>query len=128
MILFESVSLKDTIPCDSVYFGENRFKIKKGWSDSGCTGKDAGNGMKRERQDADMAALFEAILALKTPEECHAFFKDLCTYQEFRSGYRWRNCCMKDMYFMILWRKRGRVLRPSAVSIVSLKMDATGTS
>ena len=68
-----------------MYFGENRFKIKKGWSGSGCTGKDAGNGMKRERQDADMVALFEAILALKTPEECHAFFKDLCTYQELNA-------------------------------------------
>ena len=85
MILFESVSLKDTIPCDSMHFGENRFKIKKGWSGSGCTGKDAGNGMKRERQDADMAALFEAILVLKTPEECHAFFKDLCTYQDLNA-------------------------------------------
>ena len=32
-----------------------------------------------------MAALFEAILVLKTPEECHAFFKDLCTYQELNA-------------------------------------------
>ena len=71
-----------------MHFGENRFKIKKGWSGSGCTGKDAGNGMKRERQDADMAALFEAILVLKTPEECHAFFKDLCTAAVFLQGNR----------------------------------------
>ena len=29
--------------------------------------------------------LFQAILTLKTPEECHAFFKDLCTYQELNA-------------------------------------------
>lgn len=41
--------------------------------------------MKKERQQADQEALFEAILALKSPEECHAFFKDLCTYQELNA-------------------------------------------
>ena len=61
-----------------------------------------------------MAALFEAILALKTPEECHAFFKDLCTYQEL-------NAISQRLQV-------AKLLRPSAVSIVSLKMDATGTS
>ena len=29
--------------------------------------------------------LFEAILSLKTPEECHAFFQDLCTVAEIRA-------------------------------------------
>ena len=30
----------------------------------------------------DVAALFEAILALKTVEECYAFFEDACTIKE----------------------------------------------
>ena len=29
--------------------------------------------------------LFEAILQLKTVEECYAFFEDLCTVQELRA-------------------------------------------
>ena len=29
--------------------------------------------------------LFEAILTLKTPEECYAFFEDLCTVNELKS-------------------------------------------
>ena len=29
--------------------------------------------------------LYEAILSLKTPEECHAFFQDLCTVAELRA-------------------------------------------
>ena len=29
--------------------------------------------------------LFEAILTLKTPEECYAFFEDLCTPQELKA-------------------------------------------
>ena len=29
--------------------------------------------------------LFEAILALETPEECRAFFQDLCTVAELRA-------------------------------------------
>ena len=41
--------------------------------------------MKKERQNADQEALFEAILALRSPEECYAFFKDLCTYQELNA-------------------------------------------
>lgn len=28
------------------------------------------------------AALYEALLTLKTPEECYAFFADLCTVSE----------------------------------------------
>ena len=28
------------------------------------------------------AALYEALLTLKTPEECYAFFEDLCTVSE----------------------------------------------
>ena len=29
--------------------------------------------------------LFEAILTLKTPEECYAFFEDVCTVNELLS-------------------------------------------
>ena len=29
--------------------------------------------------------LYEAILSLKTPEECRAFFQDLCTVAELRA-------------------------------------------
>lgn len=41
--------------------------------------------MKKERQETDMEALFEAVLTLRTKEECYAFFKDLCTYQELNA-------------------------------------------
>jgi TrpR-related protein YerC/YecD len=30
----------------------------------------------------DTSALFEAILSLRSPEECEQFFKDLCTMKE----------------------------------------------
>ena len=29
--------------------------------------------------------LYKAILSLETPEECHAFFQDLCTVAELRA-------------------------------------------
>ena len=41
--------------------------------------------MKKERMETDMEALFQAVLSLKTTEECYAFFKDLCTYQELNA-------------------------------------------
>lgn len=41
--------------------------------------------MKKERREIDQGALFEAILALQTVDECYAFFKDLCTYQELNA-------------------------------------------
>lgn len=34
------------------------------------------------RKSGDKDALFQAILALQTPEECRAFFEDLCTMKE----------------------------------------------
>lgn len=37
--------------------------------------------IKNEHLDA----LFEAVLALKTVEECYSFFADLCTVSELRS-------------------------------------------
>ena len=34
-----------------------------------------------------MTQLFEAILLLKTKEECYEFFEDLCTVNELREKY-----------------------------------------
>ena len=38
-----------------------------------------------QKNDQSQAQLFEAILSLKTTEECHAFFQDLCTVAELRA-------------------------------------------
>ena len=39
--------------------------------------------------------LFEAICALKDPEECHHFFEDLCTIKELQSMFqRFRVACL----------------------------------
>ena len=42
--------------------------------------------LKSERMDQ----LFEAILSLETPQECYAFFEDICTINEMQSiAQRW---------------------------------------
>ena len=40
--------------------------------------------MQKEMPD-HTALLFQAVLALETPEECRAFFQDLCTVAELRA-------------------------------------------
>ena len=40
--------------------------------------------MQKEMSEQN-ALLYEAILALKDPEECRAFFQDLCTVAELRA-------------------------------------------
>ena len=40
--------------------------------------------MQKETPD-QIALLYEAVLSLKTPEECRAFFQDLCTVAELRA-------------------------------------------
>ncbi|MBR5805118.1 MAG: TrpR-like protein YerC/YecD [Clostridia bacterium] len=41
-------------------------------------------------KDENMDALFEAILSLRTQEECYRFFEDLCTIPELKSiSQRW---------------------------------------
>ena len=40
--------------------------------------------MKKEIHN-QTGLLYEAILSLKTPEECRAFFQDLCTVAELRA-------------------------------------------
>ncbi len=37
--------------------------------------------MKKQNQ-SDFSALYQAVLTLKTEEECAAFFNDVCTIQE----------------------------------------------
>ena len=36
----------------------------------------------KKQKNKDVNALFEAILSLKTVEECYAFFEDACTIKE----------------------------------------------
>ena len=38
-----------------------------------------------QKNDQSQTQLFEAILSLKSVEECHAFFQDLCTVAELRA-------------------------------------------
>lgn len=40
--------------------------------------------MQKEAPDQN-DVLFKAVLSLKTPEECRAFFQDLCTVAELRA-------------------------------------------
>ena len=40
--------------------------------------------MQKETPD-QISTLYEAILTLKTPEECRAFFHDLCTVAELKA-------------------------------------------
>jgi TrpR-related protein YerC/YecD len=41
-------------------------------------------------QDENTSALFEAVLALRDPEEAAAFFRDLCTLKELSDlSHRW---------------------------------------
>ena len=41
--------------------------------------------MKDAQLEEDLQALAKAFLLLKTEEECIAFLKDVCTYQELRA-------------------------------------------
>ena len=40
--------------------------------------------MQKDMNDKN-ALLYEAVLALETPQECRAFFQDLCTVAELRA-------------------------------------------
>ena len=40
---------------------------------------------KRKKNSDPKHELYRAILALRTPEECYAFFHDLCTQTELRA-------------------------------------------
>lgn len=41
--------------------------------------------MNSKLKDDSVDFLFRAILTLKTPEECYAFFEDLCTIPEIKA-------------------------------------------
>ena len=41
--------------------------------------------MNSKLKDSGVDMLFDAILTLKTPEECYAFFEDLCTVPELKA-------------------------------------------
>ena len=41
--------------------------------------------MNKKIKTSAVDHLFEAVLQLKTPEECYAFFEDLCTVNELLS-------------------------------------------
>lgn len=41
--------------------------------------------MNEKLQDENITSLFQAVLALKTPQECRQFFEDLCTVAELKA-------------------------------------------
>lgn len=41
--------------------------------------------MNTKLKDTGVEFLFEAVLALKTKEECYSFFEDLCTVPELKA-------------------------------------------
>lgn len=41
--------------------------------------------MNNKLHDEDLDLLYQAVLALKTPEECSRFFNDLCTMPELKA-------------------------------------------
>ncbi|MGN0544190.1 MAG: YerC/YecD family TrpR-related protein [Acutalibacteraceae bacterium] len=41
--------------------------------------------MNDKLKDSNIDFLFKAVLALETPEECYAFFEDLCTVTELKA-------------------------------------------
>lgn len=45
----------------------------------------------------DMELLFEAVLTLRTPEECRLFFEDICTIKELQAmQQRFQVACQLD--------------------------------
>jgi len=62
--------------------------------------------------------LFDAILCLQNREECYTFFEDVCTVNELLSLSQRRECCGIRKHTLILRKRRGRLQRRSAVSIV----------
>lgn len=41
--------------------------------------------MQKKKNEENLDFLYQAVLSLKTPEECDAFFSDLCTVNELQS-------------------------------------------
>ncbi|HKT74909.1 MAG TPA: YerC/YecD family TrpR-related protein [Steroidobacteraceae bacterium] len=61
-------------------------------------------------------ALFTAVAALRTPEECRAFFRDLCTPAELQA--------MADRWAVVDWLQRGvpyrEIHRVTGVSVTTI--------
>ncbi|HET6629152.1 MAG TPA: YerC/YecD family TrpR-related protein [Woeseiaceae bacterium] len=55
------------------------------------------------REQLAERALFDAIVTLRTPEECRAFFRDLCTPAELQA--------MADRWAVVQMLQRGRPYR-----------------
>ena len=60
--------------------------------------------------------LFAAVAALRTPEECRAFFRDLCTPAEIQA--------MADRWAVVEWLQRGvpyrEIHRATGVSVTTI--------
>jgi TrpR-related protein YerC/YecD len=69
----------------------------------------------RQEQVAERR-LFEAVAALRTPEECRAFFRDLCTPAELQA--------MADRWSVVEYLKRGlpyrEIHRITGVSVTTI--------
>ena len=66
-------------------------------------------------KDENMDALFDAILLLRTQEECYRFFEDLCTIPELKSiSQRWH-----------VARKLGRGITYQDISLETKASSAT---
>ena len=61
-------------------------------------------------------ALYQAILTLKTSDECRAFFRDLCTPAELQA--------MADRWAVVEWLQRGasyrEIQRATGVSVTTI--------
>jgi TrpR-related protein YerC/YecD len=60
--------------------------------------------------------LYAAVAALRTPDECRAFFRDLCTPAELQA--------MADRWAVVEWLKRGlpyrEIHRATGVSVTTI--------
>ena len=56
--------------------------------------------------------LFEAILTLRTPEECYIFFEDVCTVNELLSLSQRYEVVKRGL----IWKSRTRPARPPQLS------------
>ena len=66
--------------------------------------------MNGKIHDKNTDFLFQAILALETPEECYRFFDDLCAVTELRT----LECSARSRCTATLWPKPAPLPPPSA--------------
>lgn len=74
------------------------------------------NNVSREQEALAERNLFSAVAALRSVEECRAFFKDLCTPAELQA--------MADRWSVVDWLKRGvpyrEIHRLTGVSVTTI--------